>query len=331
MTDPHKNSFDLLRLFAAVLVLYSHQHVLLGMVEPRLFNWTTLGGAGVAIFFFLSGFLVWSTWVRDPELKRFFVRRSLRIFPVLWFVVLLTVLVSVLFSRLVASDYFSLSETWRYLNSSLLVVRRGLPDVFVDNPNPFAVNGSLWTLPVEFLYCESVAFIGSVSLVQWNWLMAVSLGLVVLAAAFGPSITGDRFIPNLKMVAILWWGTIFRFVRGRPAAEKKMWAMGLGLAFLVFVFLESRGVERAGTLAFAVALVLIAQRVSWGSLVTDRLGDLSCGMYIFVLPVQQTVVALVSPLDWSFGAHLGVSFLATSALAYGSWYLLEKCSLRFKP
>jgi peptidoglycan/LPS O-acetylase OafA/YrhL len=54
------NSLDFLRLIAAVLVLYSHQFALLGSTDPSFFGWTTFGGAGVTIFFFLSGMLVWS-------------------------------------------------------------------------------------------------------------------------------------------------------------------------------------------------------------------------------------------------------------------------------
>lgn len=332
MAGAGKNSFDLLRLFAAALVLYSHQHALLGLVEPMLFEWTTLGGVGVSIFFFLSGFLVWSSWARDPDLKRFFIRRSLRIFPALWFVVLLTVLVvGVLLSKLSAPDYFASSETWRYLSTALLVIRRELPGVFADNPYPLAVNGSLWTLPVEFLCYVCVALIGSIGLVQRNWLMALSLGLAILAAAFGSQLLGTRFVPHLEMVAIFWWGVMYGFVRGRTVFEYRQWAVWIGVFFVAFLLLGSRGVERTGTLVFAAALVMAAQRVSWGSVVTDRLGDLSYGMYILAFPVQQIVVALGSRRDWNFATLLGVSFLVTSVLAYASWHLLEKRALLFKP
>jgi len=34
-----KNSLDLLRLVAATLVLYSHQHVLTGLAEQSFFGW----------------------------------------------------------------------------------------------------------------------------------------------------------------------------------------------------------------------------------------------------------------------------------------------------
>jgi peptidoglycan/LPS O-acetylase OafA/YrhL len=332
MTDPQKNSFDLLRLFAAALVLYSHQHALMGLAEPQLLNWTTYGGVGVSIFFFLSGFLVWSSWTRDPDLKRFFIRRALRIFPALWLVVLFTVLVAGLFlSTLSAADYFASSETWQYLSTALLVIRRGLPGVFVDNPFPLAVNGSLWTLPVEFLCYVTVALVGSVSLVQRNWLLALSLGLAILAAAFGSQLIGARFVPHLEMVAFFWWGVMYGFVLERPVFEYKRWAIGVGFLCGAFLLLGSRGVERSGTLMLAVVLVMGAQRVSWGSWITDRLGDLSYGMYIFAFPVQQIVVELGGRRGWSFATHLWVSFLVTSLLAYVSWHALEKRALLFKP
>jgi peptidoglycan/LPS O-acetylase OafA/YrhL len=332
MTTVQKNSFDLLRLCAAALVLYSHQHALLGLAEPELLGWSTFGGVGVSVFFFLSGFLVWSSWARDPDVKRFFVRRSLRIFPALWLVVLLTVLVlGPGFSKLAMADYFASIETWRYLSTALLVVWRGLPGVFADNPYSLAVNGSLWTLPVEFLCYVSVALVGSMSMVRRNWAITLSLGLTVLAAAFGPLLLGNRFVPHLEMVVLFWWGVIYGFVRGRPESEHKAWAIALGIIFLAFLLLGAHGFERAGMLVLAAALVLAAQRVPWGAWVTDRLGDLSYGMYIFAFPVQQIVVELGRNRGWTFATHLSWSFLVTSMLAYVSWHVLEERALMFKP
>lgn len=330
--DPQKNSFDLLRFFAAALVLYSHQHVLLGRVEPDVFGWTTFGGLGVSIFFFLSGFLVWSSWARDPDIRRFFVRRSLRIFPALWFVVLFSVLVlGPLLSRLAVPEYFASHETWRYLSALGLVIRLGLPGVFVDNPYPAALNGSLWTLPVEFLCYVTVALIGTTGLVWRNWIMALSLGLTVIAAAFGALLLGSRFVSHLEMVSIFWWGVMYGYVRARPASEVREWALVISIALLAFLLLGGRGSERTGVLILAAALVVAAQHLPWGARLTDRLGDLSYGMYIFAFPVQQIVVELGRDRGWSFTTHLGLSFLVTSVLAYVSWHALERPALRFKP
>lgn len=332
MADPKKNSFDLLRLFAAALVLFSHQHVLLGVVEPEFFGWTSFGGVGVSIFFFLSGLLVWSSWARDPDVKRFFIRRSLRIFPALWFVVLLSTLVlGPIVTRLAVPEYWASFGTWRYLSTMLLVVRQGLPGVFQDNPYPDALNGSLWTLPVEFLCYVSVAMMGCLTLGQRNWLMVLSLGLTVLAAAYGSMLFGARYIPHLEMVSLFWWGVMFAYVRALPAAQSSVWAVVISVALLAFLLLGARGAERTGILVSVAALVMVAQRVPWGAWLTDRLGDLSYGMYIFAFPVQQIVVSLGRDRGWSFATHLGLSFLVTSVLAFVSWHAIEKRALRFKP
>lgn len=332
LAEQQKNSFDLLRLFAAALVLYSHQHVLLGLAEPELFGWTTLGGVGVSIFFFLSGLLVWSSWARDPDLKRFFVRRSLRIFPALWLVVFVTVfLAGPVLSREPPAAYFGSTQTWQYLSTAILSTEYVLPGVFVDNPFAFIINGSLWTLRVEFLCYVSVAMIGCVALGRKNWLMALSLCVAVLAAAFGQLVLGSRFVSHLEMVAFFWWGVVYGYVSERPRSEYRGWALWLGLVFLAFLWLGTRGAERAGVLVVAAVLVITAQHTPWGSRLTDRLGDLSYGMYIFAFPVQQIVVEHGRGRGWTFATHLCLSFLVTSVLAYVSWHVLEKRVLFFKP
>jgi peptidoglycan/LPS O-acetylase OafA/YrhL len=330
--DPKKNSFDLLRFFAAALVLYSHQYVLLGRVEPDFFGWTTFGGLGVSFFFFLSGFLVWSSWARDPDIRRFFVRRSLRIFPALWAAVLICVLTLGLFqTSWSVGDYFQSPLTWRYLCVAAFCTQNELPGVFAENPLPSVINGSLWTLRVEFLCYVSIAVVASLGSVRQNWLMLLSLGLAVLAAAFGPLLLGSRFVSHLEMVSFFWWGVMYAYVRARPAPEARKWTIAISIALLAFLLPGGRGSERTGILIVVAALVLAAQHAPWGALLTDRLGDLSYGMYIFAFPVQQVVVELGRERGWAFTTHLVLSFLVTSVLAYASWHLLEKRALLFKP
>lgn len=332
MATPVKNSFDLLRLFAATLVLFSHQHALLGLTEPQLFGWTTLGGVGVSIFFFLSGLLVWSSWARDSDLRRFFVRRSLRIFPALWVVVLLSALIfGPLLSSAAGSEYFFSPVLWRYFGASFFGTQNELPEVFLHNPLPHVINGSLWTLRVEFLCYVSVAAIGSVTLIKRSWLMGSCLGFAVLAAAFGPQWLGSRFVSHFEMVAFFWWGVMYGYVRGCPVVEYRGWALLVCTVLFMFLCLGSHSVERTCVLLLAASLVVMAQVMSWGASLTDRLGDLSYGMYIFAFPVQQVVVEVGMSRGWSFSTHLMLSLCVTSALAYVSWHAIEKQALRFKP
>lgn len=85
-----KISLDLLRLVASATLLFSHQFALLGLPDPQFFGLNSWGGAGVSIFFFLSGCLVWTSRARDPNVGCLRLRRSLRMFPGLWVVCLLS-------------------------------------------------------------------------------------------------------------------------------------------------------------------------------------------------------------------------------------------------
>jgi len=335
MAAPKKNSLDLLRLAAASLVLYSHQYVLLGLPEPSFFGWTSFGGAGITIFFFLSGLLVWSSWERDPDPIRFFLRRSLRIFPALGVVVIWSVFVlGPAFSNLRMPDYFASSETWRYLTTALLIPRYTLPGVFFDNPYPLAVNGSLWTLPVEFLCYVLVAVLGSLKLASKSLLIALNLLLIILLASFAPLITGARFAPYFEMIFMFGVGVFYGYCIQQPlkAILDRKLILGFVVAvFLTFLLLGPRGIERMAMLVCAASLVHLALRLSIGAKLTDSLGDLSYGVYIFAFPVQQMVAHWGKGRDWSLGFSFFFSFLVTSGLAFASWHLVEKRALLFKP
>jgi peptidoglycan/LPS O-acetylase OafA/YrhL len=328
------NSLDLLRLVAASMVLYSHQHVLLGHPETSFLGWSSFGGAGVSIFFFLSGFLIWSSWVRDPHGWRFFQRRALRIFPALWALVLLTVLVlGPAISVLPLDEYGSSSATWRYLSTALLLVRFGLPGVFEGNPYPNAVNGSLWTLPVEFFCYVLVAVLGLVFRRSNGLGLTLGMTFALCGAAFGVPLLGERFLAHFEMIAFFWWGAVYAQMRGdRGGSSHPWWVTIVILMALMFFWLSSpRGTERTALLLFATGMVVVAQVWQGGAGLTKPLGDLSYGMYIFAFPVQQVVVLMGRKHNWSFEIYLVLSFALTMLLAWMSWHLVEKRALRFKP
>jgi len=335
VTGAERNSLDLLRLVAATLVLYSHQFALIGSPDPSFFGWNTFGGAGVTIFFFLSGMLVWSSWNRDPDWKRFFHRRALRIFPALWVAVTLTVLLlGPAVSTLSWQQYFGSMETWRYFATAVFINQHTLPGVFAQNLFPRVVNGSLWTLPVEFLCYVSVAMVGCLKRVPKGALIVVNLLIVVLLASWGPKITGTHFSPHFEMIAVFWWGVLYSHWTRAPWRLKqgnRMVVLLAMVAFLFFAFAGERSFERTAMAACAACLVHLARRVSAGARLTVPVGDLSYGMYIFAFPVQQMVVYCGCGQNWSWGLHFGLSLLGTSLLAYASWHLVVSRALSYKP
>lgn len=85
-----KNRFDVLdgwRGISILLVLAAH---LLPIGIP---NWNlneAVGAAGMAIFFTLSGFLITNLLIHDPNIFNFIIRRFLRIIPLAWLVLVIT-------------------------------------------------------------------------------------------------------------------------------------------------------------------------------------------------------------------------------------------------
>jgi peptidoglycan/LPS O-acetylase OafA/YrhL len=326
------NSLDALRLLAALMVLYSHQYALLGLAEPWFLGLKTFGTAGVSIFFFLSGCLVWTSWARDPHVLRFMQRRALRIFPALLVVCLVSVFIlGISVSTLPWREFVASPVTWRYVGTVGIWTSKILPGFFPDNPLPYVVNGSLWTLPVELLCYASVLVCGLVffwAKVTRGVAVVVALWLAVLIASYGALLVGAHFEPHLEMAAMFWWGAFYGYCRQSPCES---WLGGLAaLALLAFGMFGPQGLERTAMLGCAAALVHLAMSVPTGARLTAPFGDLSYGVYIIAFPVQQLGVNWARALNWSFSASLLFSVTATLVLAYLSWHLIEKRALRLK-
>jgi peptidoglycan/LPS O-acetylase OafA/YrhL len=89
-------NLDSIRFFAAFLVFISHTYA-----YPLLLHWhlNLIGRLGVLIFFVLSGFLITYLLLKEHEengcisLKKFYIRRVLRIWPLYFFSILLTLII----------------------------------------------------------------------------------------------------------------------------------------------------------------------------------------------------------------------------------------------
>src|SRR5579875_679403 len=149
------NNFNLLRLLAALAVLYRHGYAFVD-VHPsgRAARWLfELGDIAVDAFFVISGYLVTASLLVRRDLVQFCKARVLRIYPALLLSVLLTiVLFGLEFGSLPLSRYFSDRRTWSFagLNGTLFGgIQLALPGVPTIPGALGAVNGSLWTLPSE--------------------------------------------------------------------------------------------------------------------------------------------------------------------------------------
>jgi peptidoglycan/LPS O-acetylase OafA/YrhL len=332
-----RNNFDVLRLLAASLVLFSHSYALTASGEPfaGVSGWT-FGEVGVVMFFAMSGFLITKSWIDQPRLAPFAVKRALRLLPALAVAVAVTVfVVGAIFTTLPLSSYFSRPTTWIYwIRSSFLITFAGrLPGVFLTNPYQAAVNGSLWTLPVEACCYAMVAVFGVVGLLRRKGVLVVFAFVLLLygtpLSPFAVAPAGGTTSGNLPLVILLaatfMLGVVAYSFRGRLHLS---WTIAAALMALWIVTWGGGWARVTGVLAIAFAVIVFAFRTpAWLRRLTAP-GDVSYGIYVYAFPVQQSVAAVwhgVGPL-----AMFAIAFPVTYGLAFLSWRLIERPALAYK-
>ncbi len=337
----HHNNLTALRWFAAGLVLYGHAFVFLGLPEPLFLQWVPMGPLGVYIFFAISGYLVAQSWERDPHVLRFLAKRALRIFPGLAVCTLLSVLVlGPLLTTLDAGTYWRNEHTRGYLTNMALYITYHLPGVFANNRLPHAVNGSLWSLPVEFFMYLLLALLGllaaafkAVSNRLLAWAVGVMALVFMLLAALWAGTTTEALVmyrTDLRQVPMC---GVYFLVGASLFCLKLTKYFTLSNVLLALVLWLCLGVQphwfamAAWVVLPFVVLAFGLARQPW--LVRMHARDYSYGIYIYAFPVQQTLVSFWP--EMALPAYLLSTLVITVALAALSWHFVEKPALKLKP
>lgn len=331
------NNFNIIRLFAAILVLFSHSYPLSG--TPGEFfasTWgvETGGGIGVSIFFILSGFLVTRSLTYSGSVRKYIWSRSLRIFPALVIVILLTTFVfGSILSEQTFQQYFSQPATYHYLkNITLFPLHYSLPGVFVGNPMS-NVNGSLWTLPVEVAMYGLLLFVFmtirlnklSISLIFLLLLTGYMIGTVYYQLDW--SNQGFNLLPGvslfnfLKLGMLFFLGSLVYFFRAKIKIKSDyFWMASFGLLLAPYT-------KTVGFVIFSFSAAYLVMFIAFMNFdlnsYTNKIGDISYGMYIYAFPIQQSLV-YYSGKSLSVPELTIYSMLFTSIFAYLSWHIVEK-------
>jgi len=135
-------SLDGWRAVAIIMVVQAHFMLTLekGTVIHTILKFTTIGILGVKIFFVLSGFLITTLLIKEKikfgqiNLKKFFIRRGLRIVPVLYIYLISVFFINEIFQlNLIPSNFLG-------------------PLLYINNFNFFSaiwLTGHTWSLAVE--------------------------------------------------------------------------------------------------------------------------------------------------------------------------------------
>jgi len=330
-----------LRFIAATLVLITHSFALSSgdpNAEPlRTSLGITWGSIAVDIFFVTSGFLVTGSLVYRQNLYNFVVARALRIYPALWAALSLTVLVvGIHLTTLSAEAFFSDAGTWKYLAKNALLatgIAYYLPGTFMDNPWPRAVNGSLWSLPLEIKMYAALAITWSIAKLfgknivkSFAWgciaLMVTSLFISLIII-----ISNTQSNLHFPLIAMFFSGATIQVLKNRIPISSRLFLLVL-TALLISTLLDRGVFEFAYQLAIPYLVMYLALVPTGAVRHFNKLGDYSYGIYIYAFPIQQALAHYWKGIGSI--EMIAFSFPITLVLAFASWHLIEKRALSFK-
>lgn len=331
----HKdNNLNLLRLIAALMVLYAHSFAFYGNPPAGFLGLASYGGLGIEIFFIISGYLIVKSWDFTPSVANFLIKRSLRIFPALIVVVLISMFVlGPMFTTLTVSEYFAHPQFWSYMKNIILSPVFYLPGVLEHARVPNAVNGSLWSLPVEFFMYLVVMGLGLL-FKGGRWVYTAVTALFALTVVFWCWRDAPLVVVYGTDVRNIFLTGIY-FMIGACYAKWRLerWFSLSGVCVLIMatILLAPYAAVSKFLLWLALPYVVLAYGLSrsWLGSWVNRVGDCSYGVYIYAFPVQQFV--LLKFPNISYPTYLFVTIVITLVLGYASWHLVEKRVLKFKP
>lgn len=334
-----KNNFDFIRFFAASLVIFCHSFPLNNSlaVEPllKLTNgFCETGHVAVAIFFAASGYLITKSLFQRKDLLVFIEARILRLLPAL---IVSNIFVALVLGSIVSSipptTYLTNPETWAFVlwNSILRNLQFDLPGVFTNNPLPGAVNGSLWTLPVEIKMYMIVFIIGCAGLalrpVRVATIGKFACIVTIFLSWYYSSPYDMHEADSLALLAPFFMlGALAYFYRTHlPISLRIMTCFWIVLPFLNSSFI----MKPFFTIVISYSVLVFAYH-PWLHKFNNfaKFGDFSYGLYIYAFPIQQTIIHYFPQI--SISVFCISSFFTTLLFAIASWYLIEKKALSLK-
>lgn len=336
---PRIQGFDGIRAVSVIMVVISHSGAWIGWETSPLFH-LVKGSVGVSMFFVLSGFLITSLLCAEADrngaisLKNFYIRRSLRIFPVLY--------LNLFFIFLASTFIYSIARPEGFVFAGLYVYNF-VPISYYDG-----ALGHTWSLAVEEHFYFFWPFLVSLLYVKYPrrlllialmWsLSGYPILLILKSASFAQLYFIDRwtFVVSSRIALGCVLALVMRSDRPIPRRLCKFmgteWSIALG--FLLYAnsvtlrFLPTDMIDFVQALGLALVLAWVIERQSsaavrileWKPFVF--LGTVSYGIYAY-----QGLFIGNGPFraaDQSFPPPVWLGIILTMVAAPISYYWFEK-------
>lgn len=368
----HFHSFDAFRFFAFFKVFIFHLPLfaITADVSFKSFYYDHIrhgGGVGVSFFFVLSGFLI--TYILTYEklktdrinLKRFFVRRAFRIWPLFYLVVIMALIIPTDLAQSIGfhTNWGGYDPDWRFS----LTFTENYKSLIMDNGPRTTPLSVFWSLCIEehFYILWMVVFF----FIKRKWIPRFLISSVLVAITLrcfeyqiyhNENVTTNELFSNLDYFAIsgllgyfvaVNYQRVANFVKSIPFVLRMAY---IGLVLLVLFFQKDLFVNDLWflnvikhtifSLLFAgLLLIFIPQkgllRIS-GSNVFTRLGKISYGLYVYHLIWIHVLVKIFRNNDilldnWTIYICFAImTFVATIITSYLSYHYFEMPILKLR-
>jgi len=331
------NNLDLIRIACAFFVIYSHSFALSPapgsndiLYSITLLGYVSFGGVAVKAFFLISGLLVTNSLLGNGNITHYIASRFFRVYPAyLVVIVAFALIIGPWLSSLSAGDYFLSRETRHYIIRTLKFnVQYTLPGVFSHNTLT-AVNGSLWTIPMEvkaYLYLL-VIYLVSLIFGPYKKVFIALISLAVLIEPFTPfkgvliSKSDDPSIYLLYPFFSI--GCLLAIAKDKITTTSFL--MLAVIALLLFFLIKDDLSKTALFYLFSSFLLLYLSSLSFINKINIK-NDISYGIYLWAFPIQQTVASFIIASPY---INILLSAVISSLFAYASFRLIERPAMQF--
>lgn len=290
------NNLNFIRFIAAIMVIFAHSFPL-SLGESSFYplgrlskGQISLGGVSVCIFFFYSGFFLNRSVNKGNSAFLFFKARCLRILPSLTVVVLLcTFVLGPCITEYQLTDYYTCPQTYEYLLNSVFILKHNLPGVFEQNIYNATVNGSLWTLPVEFICYIGCYIMWRVGLSR-NFNMKYTIPIFCMGYIIVHNFFQNNYLLQsiLRPCAMFYCGMLCDTYRSRIHIK----ASYIFVCIAGLIGTTCLGILEYGIILFFPYILLyiaFGTKKKWSKFGTKY--EISYTMYLCAWPIQQTVIS----------------------------------------
>jgi len=338
-TETHDNGFNAVRLACALAVVVYHAYQMspvaagLDPLTSRLRPVTDVGALAVGIFFLISGMFVSQSWLRDPHLLRFTIRRVARIVPGLFVATLLCTVVAVAFfsDRGVAGLFDP--APWRYIfgNTVLHWLQYNIPPEELSIPGVLGgrnLNGVLWTLYWEGRMYVVLALVGMAAVLPMRqWLRGAAIFLLLATNLFPEVLSG--YLWEVRLWSLFLTGVLLQTL----APQLRIGAVHVACALVLVGLNWTRSVAMTQhpLTWFGIALAVAALALWIGSARVRGLGhvqrhDYSYAVYIYHWPLLMMIGEVVPSATPHLALALCLVLLVPVSLL--SWHWVEAPAMR---